>query len=98
MEIREEGYVSLLLIDPRDNVGVALAPLAAGDCVRVGGAKIVSLCAIPFGHKIALRDVPAGEPVVKYGEVIGRAKVFIARGSRVHVHNLESLRGRGDLA
>jgi len=90
--------VDVLLIDPRDNVGVALVPLAAGDCLRVGGAGLRSLGAIPFGHKVALRDIPAGEAVIKYGEVIGRAKVFITRGSHVHVHNLESLRGRGDLA
>lgn len=35
--------------------------------------------------------------VIKYGEIIGKASVEIRKGQHVHVHNLESLRGRGDL-
>ncbi|MFQ5657413.1 MAG: SAF domain-containing protein [Candidatus Methylomirabilales bacterium] len=38
-----------------------------------------------------------GAPIIKYGQVIGRATVEIAPGDHVHVHNMESLRGRGDL-
>lgn len=89
--------MELLLIDARDNVAVALAPIAAGAELRAGGVTIRSLSTIPFGHKVALRDIPSGGAVVKYGEVIGKARVFIPSGSHVHVHNLESLRGRGDL-
>jgi len=37
-----------------------------------------------------------GEPVIKYGEVIGRATKDIGEGTHAHVHNIESLRGRGD--
>ena len=53
---------------------------------------------IPFGHKVALTDIPRGTPVLKYGEQIGLATHDIARGQHVHVHNIESTRGRGDLA
>jgi altronate dehydratase small subunit len=38
-----------------------------------------------------------GDDVVKYGEIIGRATADIAKGEHVHVHNIESLRGRGDI-
>ena len=51
---------------------------------------------ISFGHKFALRTIKKGEPVVKYGEVIGLATKDIEPGQHVHVHNLESCRGRGD--
>lgn len=51
---------------------------------------------IPFAHKFALTSIAKGEPVLKYGEVIGLATQDIAPGQHVHVHNLESCRGRGD--
>jgi altronate dehydratase small subunit len=51
---------------------------------------------IPFGHKFAVRDIGKGELVLKYGEPIGVALLDIKAGSHVHVHNVESSRGRGD--
>jgi len=49
----------------------------------------IALC-----HKFALRDIAAGEPIIKYGESIGRATRAIRAGEHVHVHNLVSARGR----
>jgi altronate dehydratase small subunit len=49
--------------------------------------------ALPLGHKIALRDLPAGHHVRKYGEVIGALGQPVSAGDHVHVHNLVSLRG-----
>ena len=40
------------------------------------------------GHKYALRDIAAGEDVVKYGMPIGHATKAIAKGEHVHVDNL----------
>ena len=51
---------------------------------------------IPFGHKFAIKPIKKGEPVLKYGETIGLATKDIEPGQHVHVHNLESCRGRGD--
>jgi altronate dehydratase small subunit len=51
---------------------------------------------IPFGHKFAVRDIGKGSVVVKYGEPIGVATMDIKAGRHVHVHNVESSRGRGD--
>ena len=50
---------------------------------------------IPFGHKFAIRDIPEGSLILKYGEPIGVARIDIKAGQHVHVHNLESKRGRG---
>lgn len=52
---------------------------------------------IPYGHKIAVGDIHKGELIVKYGEEIGIATAEIVKGEYVHIHNLDSLRGRGDL-
>ena len=52
---------------------------------------------MPYGHKIALRDIAPGEHIMKYGECIGAASHPISKGDYVHVHNLDALRGRGDL-
>lgn len=51
---------------------------------------------IPFGHKIAVRPISAGEEILKYGEAIGVATKEIAPGDYVHIHNLDSQRARGD--
>ena len=60
--------------------------------------EIPLLSAIPYGHKIALEDIRAGHPFIKYGEAIGTANRDVEKGDHVHVHNLDSQRGRGDLA
>ena len=52
---------------------------------------------VPYGHKIAVKDISKGEQIIKYGEEIGIATADIKRGEYVHVHNLDSMRGRGDL-
>lgn len=90
-----------LILDPADNVASVIEKVSAGEVViaRVGEetAKVTALEDIPFGFKIALADVEAGQSVVKYGEIIGRASKPIVRGALVHVHNVEGNRGRGDL-
>ena len=52
---------------------------------------------IPSNHKFAPVDIKAGEPIIKYGLNIGRASCDIQQGQYVHIHNIESNRGRGDL-
>ena len=51
---------------------------------------------MPYGHKIAVKDIKKGELIMKYGEEIGIATKDIVKGEYVHVHNLDSMRGRGD--
>ncbi len=45
---------------------------------------------VPAGHKIAVRPIEPGEPVVKYGFPIGAATTAIAPGAWVHTHNLKT--------
>ena len=59
--------------------------------------EVRALEAVPYGHKIALCDIKKGEEIIKYGEAIGAASRDIAAGDYVHIHNMDSQRGRGDL-
>src|SRR3569623_528726 len=74
-----------VIIDPSDDVAVALRAMAAGVAVATGVAAVQP---IPAGHKVAIRAVAAGAPVRKYGFPIGRARVDSAPGEHVHTHNL----------
>ncbi|HBP37922.1 MAG TPA: altronate hydrolase [Clostridiales bacterium] len=65
----------VLLIHPADNVQVVLDRPENG---------------VPVGHKIARQAIPAGSPVIKYGDPIGIARQDIADGEWVHTHNLRS--------
>jgi len=89
-----------ILIDGKDNVATALCQLEKDDSVQVGiedyTLDTVLLQDIPFGHKYALKDIQQGEAVIKYGETIGLATEQIRQGEHVHIHNVESQKGRGD--
>ena len=88
----------VLVHDKRDNVGVAVVDIRAGQEV-VGAAlddgsgfRLAARQDIPLGHKIALRDLALGDTVIKYGEDIGRVVAEIRTGEHVHVHNLKTKR------
>lgn len=84
---------NILIIDGKDNVGVALRDLAAGEEVICRGVEgFVAGEAIPASHKVALRDIAAREEIIKYGEAVGVSACEIRRGAWVHTHNLESER------
>jgi altronate hydrolase len=89
---------SIQVITDRDNVATALEALEVGRQVPVGDADLTVREAIPRGHKVAVRAIRSGEPVVKYGSPIGIASADIPEGAHVHTHNVASTRGRGDLA
>lgn len=82
--------ITLLVLDDRDDVGVAPCPIAAGAAAAAGGRSFRARTDVPAGHKVALRDLAAGHPVRKYGEVIGHASAPILAGDWVHTHNLEA--------
>lgn len=85
----------------RDNVATALTHLKKDDRVIVQNEKEVGVdvhADIPFGHKFALTSIQKNGSIIKYGEIIGRATNNIQIGEHVHLHNVESLRGRGDIS
>ena len=74
-----------------DTVAVALKPLKAGTEVSFGDGTIILKEDLPMGHKAALRDIRAGETVIKYGYPIGEATQDIPAGGHVHTQNLRTL-------
>lgn len=90
-----------LKVNDLDNVATLLCNASASCEVEIldkQGKKtsVMAIEDIPYGHKIALKNVKRGEPIIKYGEQIGIAISDIETGQHVHVHNIESVRGRGD--
>ena len=79
---------SLLVLDPGDNVGVAMGALSAGATVPTPEGVVTLTQDVPQGHKVALRALATGDHVFKYGQSVGVATTPIAAGAHVHSHNL----------
>lgn len=80
-----------ILINSKDNVAVALIDIPQGSKVILPDRKVFKARGdIPYSHKVALRDIPKGAELIKYGERIGFASIPISRGEWVHTHNLKS--------
>ena len=79
-------------IHPSDNVATLLDDARPG-VVQILGAERLEVTAvepIAAGHKIALRAVAQGDPVLKYGFPIGHALRVLNAGEWIHLHNLAS--------
>lgn len=77
-----------LKLHPNDDVAIALTPLANGRQIELGGPAVQLRADIAAGHKFALRAAEPGQPLRRYGQVIGFATRPIAPGDHVHTHNL----------
>jgi len=73
----------VLRLDPADNVVVAIDPIISG-AVAEG---VTAVARTPKGHKMAVRAVAEGEPILKFGQIIGFATVPVRPGEHVHTHN-----------
>lgn len=89
----------LLVLQPTDNVAVATRDIAAGETVAVPtGGMVTTTTPVPRGHKVALSDIPEGQPVRKFGQSIGRATKPISVGEHVHQQNLGYVEDEMDYA
>lgn len=73
-----------IIINQFDNVLVVLRPFQKGEVVE----GVTLLEDIPQAHKVALKEIKAGEDVIKYGSPIGHATKDIKIGEHVHTHNV----------
>ncbi|MBV9762140.1 MAG: altronate dehydratase [Acidobacteriaceae bacterium] len=85
---RPTAQNSVILLHPRDSVAIARLRLDPEQKVEAAGVTVSATGVIPAGHKIALYAIAPGEPVYRYGNVIGFATDPIRPGDHVHVHNL----------
>lgn len=83
-----------VLLHPRDDVAIARVPFSRGVILRLpaeiaDGEGLVEVTQrIQSGHKVALRHIAQGQPVLRYGSIIGFATQPIQPGEHVHTHNL----------
>jgi len=77
----------VIRLHPSDDVVVTLDQLVSG--ARIESENDLAVAGlIPPGHKIATRGIAEGEPVRRYGQIIGFASRPIGAGQHVHTHNL----------
>jgi altronate dehydratase small subunit len=92
----------VVILNARDNVATSLVDLKSGIIIKLKVGEetrsIKLIKDIPFGHKFSISRIDLHEPVIKYGETIGIATANIDPGDYVHIHNVVSTRGRGDLS
>jgi altronate hydrolase len=88
---------TVLQIDPRDNVLVALAALASGSIVHYGHGAAQSSCPvtenIPAKQKLSLVDLQPGDLIIMYGMVVAEATQPIARGGLLSTRNIRHRTG-----
>ncbi len=85
-----------VLLHPHDDVAIARLTLTPGVILRMpedapeaeAGQLLKITQLVQPGHKVALRSVEAGQPVRRYGSIIGFASQPIEAGTHVHSHNL----------
>ena len=77
---------------PDDNIAVARKPIPADSALTFPGGTVVVPAGVKLGHKFAVVPIKEGDPVRKYGQIIGFAGRDIAVGEHVHVHNVKTKR------
>jgi altronate hydrolase len=75
----------VIRLHPEDGVVIARQVLPPGTPVA---PNVVAAARIPAGHKVAVRFHQKGEPVTRYGQIIGFTTEPVTPGQWVHSHNL----------
>jgi (2R)-sulfolactate sulfo-lyase subunit alpha len=83
-------HAAFILLHGDDNVLVCRARAEAGETLVVDDHVLTLTSAIEVGHKIARRDLQAGDKILKYGAPIGSMTADAKAGEHVHMHNMQS--------
>jgi altronate hydrolase len=82
-------HLSVLQLDPRDNVLIALTDLKAGERIEFGGQTYTVPNHVPAKHKFAMRGLGIGDDVTMYGVLVGRAVKPIPAGELLTTSNIQ---------
>lgn len=85
--IAKSGDLAVIRLNPLDNVLIARQALPQG--LHLNAEAITVRQPIPSGHKLATERVEQGQPLRRYGQIIGFASQAINAGDHVHVHNVQ---------
>lgn len=80
----------LIRLAAEDNVLLLATTIQADEWIMVDGTEVALPDTLTLGHKVAARDIAAGEVIMKYDFPIGVATEAIAKGAHVHLHNVRS--------
>ena len=91
--------IHCVLHDPNDSVAVVVVENVKAGTKLTGlildenrTLELDCVQDIPIGHKVALKDMAAGDTVIKYGVDIGKVVKPIRKGEHAHVHNIKTKR------
>ena len=74
----------VIMMHAKDNIAIVMVPsLAVGSEFTVGGKMVCAKDELPFAHKVAIKAIPKGGQIVKYGEPVGIATANIAPGDAI---------------
>jgi altronate hydrolase len=79
----------VLKVNPKDNVIVALVDLPAGESVHLDGADYTVVRDIKAKHKFAAQDFEAGDHILMYGVIVGKASQTIRKGEVITTENVK---------
>jgi len=81
-------HSSVLKLDPRDNIVVALEDLPKGVSVHIEGGECDLATSVPAKHKFAVEDLAPGDSIILYGVLVGKAVETIRRGEVITTRNV----------
>ena len=82
-------FPKIIHINEKDNAVISLFEIQPNEEVLLpNNERLIVREKIPANHKIALKDFKKGDPIIKYGEEIGRTNQDVPKGSWIHAHNL----------
>jgi altronate hydrolase len=79
----------LIKVNPTDNVAVALVGISAGEHVSFEGENVTVVSDVKAKHKIALIDLNAGDRIIMYGVLVGKASQYIGKGELLSTVNVK---------
>ena len=80
--------MTFLQVHAEDDVLVALNRHSAGESVKQNGRSFTLLDDVPAKHKVAVRDLTAGESLKMYGMVVARSNRMIRAGQLLTTENV----------
>jgi altronate hydrolase len=80
---------TVLQLDSRDNVLIALTDLKGGEGIEFSGKVYPLSKNVPAKHKFAMRRLEIGDDVIMYGVLVGRAVKPIAAGELLTTNNIQ---------
>jgi altronate hydrolase len=78
----------IVVLHADDNIAIAKQLIPEGVNLSAGNGAFCTKDRIDFGHKVAQVDIASGQPIRKFGQIIGFATERIEAGQWVHVHNV----------